>query len=357
MKYKIESFKKEYAKIEEELNSPEVFSDIEKVKILTRRRNDLQRIIEKHEEFFKYQSQFIENENIASSSDDEMAEMAREENQELVEKIKKAEEELTELLIPKDPVDEKDVLVEIRGGAGGDEAALFAGSLFRMYSHYAEKNGWKVRINDSSQGELGGFKEIIFEISGENVFSKMKHESGVHRVQRVPETEKQGRIHTSTVTVAVLPKAEEKDLIIRNEDLRIDTFASSGPGGQSVNTTNSAVRITHIPTGVMVSCQNQKSQHQNKDMAMDVLRSRLLAREKEEQDKKNSAARKGQIGSGDRSEKIRTYNFPQDRVTDHRIKKSWSNLNVVLGGEINEIIGSLKEEELRLRTEEQDKEE
>ena len=354
MKYKIDVLKEEFLEIEKELNSPQIFSDIEKVKKLTKRRNNLQKIIAKNEELFNLQKQVIENEQMIATLDDEaMIEMAREENLSLINKIRKAEEELNDLLIPKDPNDEKDVLVEIRGGAGGDEASLFAGDLFRMYSHYAEKNGWKIKVKDSSHGELGGFKEIIFEISGEDVYSKMKHESGVHRVQRVPETEKQGRIHTSTATVAVLPKAEEKDLIIKNEDLRIDTFASSGPGGQSVNTTNSAVRIVHIPTGILVSCQVQKSQHQNREMAMEILRSRLLAKQEEDRCKQESIARKGQIGSGDRSEKIRTYNFPQDRITDHRIKKSWSNLNVILGGNLDDIINSLKEEEMRIRSEEE----
>ncbi len=351
MKYKIEKFKTELAEIEKELNSPDVFSDVEKMKTLTKKRNELQKIIEKHEEFFTYQNQFIENEKLATTGEDEaIAEMAREENQGLIKKIKKSEEELNEILMPKDPKDEKDVLVEIRAGAGGDEAGLFAGDLFRMYSRYAEKNGWKVGINNSSQGDLGGFKEVVFEITGSDVYSKMKHESGVHRVQRVPETEKQGRTHTSTATVAVLPKAEEKDFIIKNEDLRIDTFAASGPGGQSVNTTNSAVRITHIPTGVISSCQDQKSQHQNKDKAMDMLRSRLLAKEEEEQRQKDSDARKGQIGNGDRSEKIRTYNFPQDRITDHRIKQSWSNMDAILDGGIDAIIETLKDEEFKKRS-------
>ncbi len=348
----IEELKKELEKIETEIANPNNFSDGPKIKKLNNKKTELSKIIEVSENLSRNQKQFIENETMAASSDDaDLATMAREENEMISKNIAKLEEELALLLKPKDPNDEKDVIMEIRAGAGGDESGLFAGDLFRMYSRYAEKQGWVIKILNSSPNALNGYKEITFEMVGTGVYSTMKYESGVHRVQRIPETEKQGRIHTSTATVAVLPQAEEVDIEIKKEDLRIDTFAASGPGGQSVNTTMSAVRITHLPTGIVSSCQDQKSQLQNKEQAMKVLRSRIMQAEEEKRQKESSEQRKGQIGTGDRSEKIRTYNFPQDRVTDHRIKQSWSNLEGILNGDVDKIISSLQKESLKISTE------
>ena len=276
------------------------------------------------------------------TDDEELIILAEEELAQLEPRLNEINQKIEENENPGDPLEEKNIIVEIRAGTGGDEAALFAGDLFRMYSRFAERNNWKTKLISQNQIGLGGFKEIIFEIKGENVYRKLKFESGVHRVQRIPETEKSGRVHTSAATVAILPVADEIDIELDPKDLNIETSTSSGHGGQSVNTTYSAIRITHQPTGIIVKCQNERSQQQNKEQALQVLRSRLLAYEQEKQQQERRQNRQQQVGSGDRSEKIRTYNFPQDRVTDHRIKQNWHNLSNVLDGDLDQVIAALK---------------
>lgn len=339
---KLESIEEKYEDLSHKISDPEVIAEQSAWRKLMKEHANLEPIVEKFREY-KSVLKGIEDskEMLLDKSDKDFEEMVRLELEELQEKQEKLEEELKILLLPKDPNDEKDVIVEIRGAAGGEEAALFAGDLLRMYMRYAERMGWKVEMLSSNPTDIGGYKEVIFEIEGRGAYSRLKYESGAHRVQRIPSTEAGGRIHTSTSTVAVLPEAEDVDVELNMNDLRIDVFRSSGHGGQSVNTTDSAVRVTHLPTGFVVSCQDEKSQLKNKEKAIKILKSRLLDLETERHNAEIANDRKSQVGTGDRSERIRTYNFPQGRVTDHRIGMTLYQLDSFMDGDLDEMIDAL----------------
>lgn len=338
---KLESLSGKFREIERELSTPEVFQDQERYALLAKRHAEIGAIVSEFEAYKAILSEIEENQELAKDADPEICQLAESEVAILKEKLRKQEVALKQLLMPRDPLDEKNIILEVRAGTGGEEAALFVADIFRMYSRYAEMQGWRVEVLSSSDTGTGGFKELIASISGTNVYSKLKFESGAHRVQRVPATESQGRIHTSAVTVAILPEAEDVDVKIEPNDIRVDVFRSSGPGGQSVNTTDSAIRITHLPSGIVVTCQDEKSQHKNKAKAMKVLRSRLLQLAQDESKKAYDENRRAQVGSGDRSERIRTYNYPQGRVTEHRINLTLYNLDQAMDGKIEEIINGL----------------
>lgn len=339
---KLEDLRIRLDEILNELQEPDVANDQNRFRKLMKEQNDLTPIVEAYNEY-KECKQAIEDslEMLEEESDEEMRELAKEELNDNKKRVEELEQELKILLLPKDPNDEKNVIVEIRAGAGGDEAALFAAEIYRMYMHYAESQRWKVELVECEEIGIGGMKNVTFMIDGKGAYSKMKYESGVHRVQRVPETESGGRIHTSTITVAIMPEAEEIDFQLDLNDCKFDVFRASGNGGQCVNTTDSAVRLTHIPTGIVISCQDEKSQLKNRDKALRVLRSRLYDMELQKRHDEEAEARRSQVGTGDRSEKIRTYNFPQGRVTDHRIKLTLHRLDAILNGDLDEIIDSL----------------
>ena len=354
---KLKQLARRYDEIGELLEVPEIYADPKKLRALTREQKELSAVVETYRAYQKCEDDIVQALELVS--DPELKDMAQEELNTAKAEKERLFDELRVLLLPRDPNDDKNVIVEIRGGVGGEESALFAADLYRMYAMYAEKRGYRVELLNYNDTELGGVKEADFIVSGDGAYSRFKFESGVHRVQRVPETETQGRIHTSTVTVAVMPEAEEVELEIDPKDLRIDTFRSSGAGGQHINKTSSAIRVTHLPTGMVVECQDQRSQRENKDRALKVLRSRLLQQKQDAYDEEYNARRQSQVGSGDRSEKIRTYNFPQDRVTDHRIGLTLRNLQGVLDGDLDRVVEPLiladREEKLKQSSTEEGK--
>ena len=344
---RLEAIEEKYNKLQEELASPDIYNDMEKMKKLSKESSDLSETVTTYHRYKEVIKGIADDKEMLKDPD--MADLAKEELAMLEEEKTSLEGKLEILLIPKDPNDSKDVIMEIRGAAGGDEANIFAGDLYRMYTRYAEKQGFKTEIIDLEEGTAGGFSQIEFVVKGDGAYSKLKYESGSHRVQRVPETESQGRIQTSTATVLVMPEVEDVQIEINPNDLRIDVYCASGHGGQGVNTTPSAVRITHLPTNTVVTCQNERSQIQNKEQAMRVLRARLFEAKQREQDEKLGSERKGKIGTGDRAEKIRTYNYPQNRVTDHRIGYTTNNLDRVMDGALDDIIEALITEDMKLK--------